>query len=325
MANYLIRRFLEGILVLLVTSVLIFFILHLSPGGPFDQIAFGKGRLGQDYLENMNRLLGLDRPLHERYLTWIVNVVQGDFGESWRVTMGRPVLEMIWERLGNTLQLMLASLVVSLAIALAIGILSAIKQYSVWDYLVTTLSFFGISMPIFWFGLMMIIVFSLKFREWGLPYLPVAGMATLGSEENVWDRLWHLVLPVTVLSLFQVAGWSRFIRSSMLEVLRQDFVRTARAKGLSERIVVARHALRNALIPLITVVALDLPNLFSGAIITETIFAWPGMGRLFLGAVLESDWPIAMGILLIGALLVVVSNLIADLLYAVADPRIRYS
>ena len=325
MGTYLLRRSIEYSIVLFMASVLIFFVLHLSPGGPFDQLRFTKGHISKDYIQNLEKMLGLDQPLHVRYANWAWKLLQGDFGTSWKVSVGKPVVSLIQSRLGNTLVLMSASLALSLLIALVIGIYSAVKQYSFMDYTVTGLSFFGISMPIFWFGLMMMLVFALQFKEWGLPYLPVAGMYSTGKEADLLDRLRHLVLPVTVLSLYQVASWSRYIRSSMLEVLRQDYVRTARAKGLVERVVLLKHALRNALIPLITVVALSIPGLFGGAIITETIFAWPGMGRLFYNAIIASDWPLAMGILIISAVLVVASNLMADILYAVVDPRIHYT
>lgn len=325
MTGYLLRRLVEMSLVLVLASALIFLVLHVSPGGPFDQIAFGKGQRGQEYLENMNRLLGLDKPLHIRYVDWAWRTLHGDFGESWRVSMGRPVLELIWSRLGNTVILMSAALLFALIAALVIGVFSAIKQYSFWDYLVTGLSFFGLSMPIFWFGMLMMMVFALQSKELGLPYFPVGQMHTVGKEGDLLDLLWHLALPVVVLGLFIVAQWSRFVRSSLLETLRQDYIRTARAKGLAERVVVVRHALRNALIPLITVVALEIPGLFGGATITETIFAWPGMGRLLYDAVIASDWPVAMGILVISAVLVVLANLLADVLYAVVDPRIRYT
>ena len=325
MTNYLIRRLFEMVLVLVLASVAIFLILHVSPGGPFDELANGKGLRGAEYLEKMNRLLGLDQPLHIRYIKWVGKIVQGDFGESWRVSSGRPVLELIMSRLGNTLILMSAALVFSIVLALFIGIFSAIMQYSFWDYLVTGLSFFGLSMPIFWFGMLMMLVFSLQFKEWGLPYFPVGQMHEVGKEDSFLDLLWHMAIPVVVLGLFLVAQWSRFVRSSLMETLRQDYVRTARAKGLREHVVIVRHALRNALIPVITVVALEIPALFGGAVVTESIFAWPGMGRLLYNAVMASDWPVAMGILIISALLVVIASLIADLLYAVVDPRIRYS
>jgi peptide/nickel transport system permease protein len=219
---------------------------------------------------------------------------------------------------------MLSSVLVSLVIAFPIGVLSAIRQYSKLDYAVTMFSFFGLSMPVFWFGLMLIILFAVNFKAWGLPYLPTGGLADPGMENDIGNRVLHLILPVTVLSIVSVAGWSRYIRSSMLEVLRQDYVRTAWAKGLQQRVVILKHALRNALIPLITIVGLTLPGLFGGAIITETVFAYPGMGRLYLSA-LNYDWTLVMGILVISTVLVVVSNMLADVLYAVADPRIRYS
>lgn len=333
MRGYLLRRLAQMAIVLVFATGFIFAILHLSPGGPFDQVALARGYVTRDYVERLERLIGLNEPLHVRYFKWVFGdsekgrggIIRGDFDRSWRVAIGVPVGELIKSRVGNTLILMTGALVLSLSIALVIGIFSAIRQYSAWDYIVTAFSFFGISMPVFWFGMMMIIIFALQFREWGLPFLPVAGLANPGQEGDILDRLNHLVLPVTVLSLFSVAAWSRYVRSSMLEVLSQDYIRTARAKGLIERIVIVKHALRNAFIPLITVVTLSLPNLFSGATITETIFAYPGIGRLFYDSILASDWPVAMGILVVTSVLVVFSNLLADVLYAVADPRIRYA
>jgi peptide/nickel transport system permease protein len=226
--------------------------------------------------------------------------------------------------------------ILSLVIAIPIGIISAVKQYSKLDYAVTTFSFFGISMPVFWFGLLMIMLFTLQFQKWGLPYFPSGDVFTTrvtpGSIQAVLgivpytmaDRIVHLILPVTVLTLLYLAGWSRFMRSSMLEVLRQDYVRTARAKGLLERTVIAKHATRNALIPLVTIVVLQIPGIFSGAIVTETIFNYPGMGRLFIDALSRDDWPIVMAILFISAILVVVATLVGDILYTVIDPRIRF-
>jgi peptide/nickel transport system permease protein len=243
---------------------------------------------------------------------------------------------LIMSRLGNTLSLMSLSIVISLVIAVPIGILSAVRQYSRLDYAVTTFGFFGSSMPVFWFGLMMILVFSYKFREWGLPFMPAGGVvmsrrAPAGqvldylnaAPGGLIDRLVHIVMPGIVLSLFYMANWSRFTRSSMLEVLRQDYVRTARAKGLRERIVLSKHALRNAVIPLITVIALQLPGIFGGATITETVFSYHGIGRLYFEALSQNDWPVVMIILLITSLLVVVSILLSDVLYTVVDPRIR--
>jgi peptide/nickel transport system permease protein len=263
-------------------------------------------------------------------------VLRLDWGTSWKIATGQPVTMLIMSRLGNTLSLMSLSIVVSLVIAIPIGILSAVKQYSRLDYAVTTFGFFGSSMPVFWFGLMMILVFSYKFREWGLPFMPAGGVvmsrrAPAGqvldylnaAPGGLVDRLVHIVMPGIVLSLFYMANWSRFTRSSMLEVLRQDYVRTARAKGLRERIVLSKHALRNAVIPLITVIALQIPGIFGGATITETVFSYHGIGRLYFEALSQDDWPVVMIILLITSLLVVVSILLSDILYTVVDPRIR--
>ncbi len=263
-------------------------------------------------------------------------IVRLDFGESWKVAKGVPVSEVMGSRIMNTVRLTASAAVISLLVAVPIGVLSAVKQYSKLDYAVTTFSFFGISMPAFWFGLMLIIVFGLKFKEWGLPYMPTGNVvdlrilpgsmaALLGiSAGSLGDYLLHLVLPVAMLSLLSMAGWSRFMRSSMLEVLRQDYVRTARAKGLRERSVILKHAARNALIPLITIVVFEIPAIFGGAIITETIFNYPGMGRLFIQALSADDWPIVMAYLFISAILVVIATLVGDILYTIVDPRIRF-
>ncbi len=263
-------------------------------------------------------------------------VIRWDWGESWSLARGQTVTSIIGSRVQNTIILMASVTVISLVVAIPIGIISAVKQYSRLDYAVTTFSFFGIAMPVFWFGLLMIILFTIKFQEWGLPYFPSGDVfttrVTAGSIQDVLnitprtlgDRIIHLVLPVTVLTLLYLAGWGRFMRSSMLEVLRQDYVRTARAKGLSERAVIGRHAARNALIPLITIVVFQIPGIFSGAILTETIFNYPGMGRLFIDSLQRDDWPIVMALLFITAILVVVATLVGDLLYTVVDPRIRF-
>lgn len=320
MTRYLVRRLIEMVITVILASILIFGILNFIPGGPFDAQLQTKARNDPGYLDRVNRLIGLDKPLHERYLIWAGKILRGDFGNSWVVQTGKPVGKIIFEeRLPNTLQLMVTSLVISTVIALVIGVLSAIKQYSVLDYFVTGFSYFGLSMPVFWLALVLIMIFSLQLR-----WLPVAGMYDPGKQHDLLNRLEHLVLPVTVLSLLQIAGLSRYVRSSLLEVLRQDYVRTARAKGLPERLVLNRHALRNGLIPVITIMALQIPGLVGGATITETIFAWPGMGRLLYDAVLGADFPIAQAVLVIIAGLVVLSNLLADLAYAAVDPRIRY-
>jgi peptide/nickel transport system permease protein len=262
-------------------------------------------------------------------------VLFGDFGTSWVITKDRPVSDLLGSRLPRTIELMLLSYAISILIGVPLGIFSAIRQYSVFDYTVTTIAFFGQSMPTFFFALLMILLFSIAFKGLGWPYLPSGNaaapkpysMALLGdiTPSSPLDVVLHLIMPVTVLTLFNVAGWSRFVRTSMLEVMRQDYVRTARAKGLREQVVIAKHALRNALIPFITIVVFTIPGLFAGAILTETVFNWPGMGRLYVHALNSSDYPVAMAFILITAALTVIATLTSDILYTMVDPRIRLS
>jgi peptide/nickel transport system permease protein len=319
----------------------------------------GKNQISQTDINRLMYLMGIadqqghQYPWYARYFNWLFSpdkpgvdfTVLGwhihggglltlNWGKSITLAQGVQVTDLIGQRLPFTLILMGVSLLFSLIIAIPIGIISAVKQYSKLDYTVTLFSFFGISMPVFWFAWMLIIVFAQVFKAWHdtvpwlswLPYLPNASAYTNESTINdLGDRARHLVLPVIVLSLLSIAGWSRFLRSSVLEVLRLDYVRTAWAKGLKQRVVILKHALRNALIPLITVITLALPGLFGGAIDTESVFSYPGMGRLFLDALGAFDWPIVMAILVISAALVIIGNILADVLYAVTDPRIRYS
>ncbi len=262
-------------------------------------------------------------------------ILLGDFGLSWRILRDRPVSDLLLSRLPKTIQLIGLSTLLSLLIALPLGVYSAIRQYSRFDYIFTTLAFMGSAMPVFFFGLLMIIVFSLLPKEAGLPYVP-AGLSEsvrdytiplIGQVEagSFKDRILHMILPTAVLTFLNISLYSRFIRASMLEVMRQDYVRTARAKGLNERLVIMKHALRNAMIPFITIVVFTIPGLFAGAIITESIFAWPGMGRLYLLALGDFDYPVAMSIFFILAVLTVVATLLRDFLYTLADPRIRLS
>ncbi len=350
MTNYLIRRVITMVIVVFVSTFIIYLLLNLAPGGPLWEYTLSGGsretQVTGDDLKRMEKMLGLDRPLHIRYLVWLFGddwydggsrkgVIRGDLGESWKVAQGVQVLEIFQSRIGNTLLLSGTAILLALLIAIPVGIIAAVKQYSKLDYVVTTFSFFGIAMPVFWFGLMLILVFALLFKSWHdtvpwlswLPYLPPGSTESLfGPDAGSWsDRATHLIMPAVVLSLLYLAGWSRYMRSSMLEVLKQDYVRTARAKGVIERLVIGKHALRNALIPLITVVVLQIPSLFGGAIITETIFAWNGMGRVYFQALQRGDWPLVMSFLLVTAILFVIANLLADILYTVVDPRIRYS
>src|SRR5712691_1679126 len=319
MTRFLVRRSIEMGVTLVLASVLLFGILNLAPGGPFDARIASAHIQDITYLERLNKLIGPDKPVHQLYLIWVSGVLHGDLGESWTIARGQPVNNIIGSRLPNTVMLMTTGLVFSLLIAVVIGTISAIKQYSLLDNVFTAFSFFGISIPAFWFGLIMLKFFGLELR-----LFPIGGVYSVGKENDIIDRLWHLILPMIVLSLLQVAQWSRFLRSSLLENLRQDYIRTARAKGQVERVVLFRHAFRNALIPLVTVIALAIPGLFGGAIFTETIFNWPGMGQLLIGAVGALDWPVAMGVVIITAALTIVANFVAGIAYVVVVPRIRY-
>ncbi len=232
----------------------------------------------------------------------------------------------IAERLPNTLLLMGIMLIVTLLVAIPLGILSAIKQYTWFDHITTTLAFAGQSLPVFWFGLLLIIIFAVTLKGAdGRPLLPGSGMSTLGQPFSLADRIKHLILPVTMLAFVSAAGYMRYLRSSMLDVIHEDYIRTARAKGLRENLVIFKHALRNALIPLVTLIGLDLPTLFGGALFTETMFAWPGIGRLFFTAALKTDYPVVMAVLMIDSALVILSSLLVDVVYASLDPRIRLS
>jgi peptide/nickel transport system permease protein len=266
---------------------------------------------------------GLDRPVYVQYFAWLGKVLTGDLGYS--TSNSEPVLTAILERLPATLLLIGSSFVISLAIGVGFGIVAALKPYSAIDYIVTTFAFFGQSMPVFWFALMMQLAFAVTgVTAFGYHIaLPSAGISSL-DEFNIGDRIEHLILPAAVLSLLGIATWSRFMRSSMLEVIRTDYMRTAAAKGLNRVQVVFRHGLKNALIPLVTIIALSLPSLVAGAIVTESIFAWPGMGRLFINALGQFDFSLLMGYLMMVSVLVVLFNLLADVAYAWLDPRVKY-
>lgn len=319
MARYIIRRLLISAPVLLAITVITFFLLRAS-GDPMAVYASNPSVTAEDLIR-LEKTYGFDRPLYVQYLYWLRNIVTGDWGQSFLTH--QDVFAMIIERLPNTLILMGTAFVFTLLISIVLGLYSATHQYSFGDYAVTAFSFFGYSMPGFWFGLMLIIVFAVKFKEFGWPALPAAGMYPIRGEPSLLELLRHLILPVTVLSLASIARYSRYLRSSMIEVLNQDYIRTARAKGMIDRMVVWKHAFKNAVIPLLTLVMLDIPFLFSGALITEQVFAWPGMGRMYWEHAVWIDYPVLMGILVLVSLLVVFCNLIADISYAFIDPRIR--
>jgi len=342
MGRYIVRRILQAIPLLLIVSFVLF-ILANEMGDPLASFG-GRRRVRSDDRERLTRQLGLDQPLVVQYVIWLIGndwmnidldqdgiadetgtrqgVLRGDFGNSF--TERRPVLDVIKERIPNTMILMLSSELLVLLLSLFIGVYSALRQYSVLDYIFTGFSFIGYSMPVFWLALILMYVFAVNFRRWGLPYFPTVGMYDLAEGRTLSQVLWHMVLPVTTASVVSIAGYSRFVRSQMLEVINQDYIRTARAKGLPRRQVILDHALKNAALPLVTIVGMDLPLLFSGAVVTESIFAWPGMGRLFWDAARDTDVPILMGILFITAVLVIIFQIITDILYTFLDPRIRY-
>ena len=346
MTTYIARRLFQTVGLLFLLSILLFALVNLAPGGPL--AGQGQSRhIDQNKVELLKRQFGLDKPLPTQYLIWLVGndwmqvdkdadgildsygtrqgILRGDFGFSFRTR--QPVLTEIGQRLPNTIYLTMVTMLVAVLIAVPIGIVSAIRQYSTFDITVTTFSFAGQAIPEFWLGLILILIFYawLKNPFTGESLLPPGGMTSVNSTGfDIGDRIVHLILPVLTGALGWIAWYSRFLRSSMLEVIHQDYIRTARAKGLPNRKVLYKHALRNALIPLITLLALDLPYIFGGAIFVEIIFSWPGMGRLFYQAALQRDYPVLMAVLIIGATFIILSNLLADIVYAYLDPRIRF-
>lgn len=319
MSAYLLRRVLQMIPILLGVTVITFIIVNAS-GSPFQSLMFDP-RIRPEDLARLEKAYGLDKPLVERYFVWLKALLQGDLGVS--LQNHQDVSKRIMDVLPNTLKLTLISLVMAFLIALPIGIIAAVKRGGIFDRLANVFSVASFAVPSVWLALMLIILFAVKFREWGLPSLPVGGMEDLRSGGGFWDRAEHLVLPVTALIIPQIGEWVNYIRSSMLEILHQDYVRTAKAKGLNSRSVMLTHAFRNALLPIVTLVGLSIPGIFGGALIVENVFAYNGMGRLTIDAISDKDYPLIMGTTLIYAVLVIIGNLTADILYTVVDPRIR--
>ncbi|CDN43816.1 Oligopeptide transport system permease protein AppB [Paenibacillus sp. P22] len=316
MGEYLVRRILQSVVVLFLISVFTFGLIHAAPGGP-TQIFLSPG-LSVEAGKIKAHELGLDQPIPVQYLQWMGNILSGDLGSTFKNNI--PVGDILWPTVKNTLILMGAAWILTLIIAIPWGIYNSTKEYGLSDQTASFISYTGFAMPAFWFGIILQSYFSLK-----LDWLPLSDMYTMGKEGNISDLFMHLILPVSVLSLGMLAGYLKYARSSMLEVLEQDYIRTARAKGVKENKVVFRHALRNALIPLITLFGLDLPILVGGAALTEAVFNWPGMGRLFVEMANSREYSVLMAITLLGAVFVVVGNLIADILYAVVDPRVQLS
>lgn len=343
MSNYVLRRLVQAIPQLVIISVVLF-VLMQSFGDPIATLGARTPPRAEDR-ERLRRMMGLDQPLYVQYLVWLAGndwlkldmdgdgvgetpgvrrgILRGDLGNS--LVTRQPVAEMIADRLPNTLLLMITVEIVIIVFSLLIGVYSAIRQYSVFDNVLTTFSFVGYSMPVFWLALMMMYLFSVNFKRWGLPYLPTVGMYDPSVGPLPLEIAKHMVMPVITLAVISIAGYSRYVRSSMLEVLQNDYIRTARAKGVREWHVIFRHALKNASLPFVTLIGLDIPFLLAGAVVTERIFAWPGMGRLFIDHTERADFPVLMGILMFISLAVVVFQLLTDVAYSVLDPRIRLS
>lgn len=345
MGTYIIRRLLQAIPLLIIVSIILFALINIAPGGPMSAYS-RSNRISAEKKEAIMRSFGLDKPLPIQYIIWLAGndwmrvdddgdgvldsygtrrgILRGDFGFSY--SNREPVIDEISSRLPNTIYLMGFTLLTVGIVAIPIGIISAVKQYSGFDITATTLSFMGQAIPEFWLGLILILLFyaTLNNPITGESLLPYGGMYTIGADFSIGDRVKHLILPVMMGMVSWVAWYSRFLRSSMLEVINQDYIRTARAKGQIERKVLYKHALRNALIPLVTMFALDFPYIFTGSLYVELLFSWPGMGRLFYNAATSRDYPILLAILIIGAGIVILSNLIADIAYAYLDPRVRY-
>lgn len=313
--RYLLRRILVAIPLFVGVSLILFAVLHLAPGSPLD-VYTDNPAVTPEALQNLKVSLGLDQPLPVQYVRWFTGFFRGDWGYSIRTN--QPAVQEAFARFPATLELSGTAFLLALLVAVPLGVFSAVRRYSWGDHVATLFSFLGISMPVFWLALMVQLLFSVK-----LQWLPSAGMVTIGDGSFV-DRVRHLLLPASVLSLAFIAGWSRYVRSSMIEVLSLDYVRTGHAKGLARWVVTYRHALKNALIPVITIIALDLAQLFSGAVITETVFAWPGLGRLFIESMNGRDYPVLLGLMMFGSFGLITVNLLTDLLYAVLDPRVRY-
>ncbi len=318
MTTYVIRRLIQGVFILMIITTVSFGLTRLS-SDPMAQYTLG--RVSAEDRARIRKNLGLDQPLPVQYFRWLSLAVRGDFGYS--ITNRQPVSELIIQRLPQTLVLMVTAEVVIIVLSALLGIYSAVKQYSLFDNVLTALSFVGFSLPIFFIALTLMFIFAVQFKVWGLPYLPTG--ADVWDFKDPYELILHLVLPVASLAIIQVAGYTRYLRSSMLEVLSQDYIRTARAKGLVEQAVVVRHALRNAALPLVTLIGLDAPALLAGAIVTETVYSWPGMGRLFWQQAGRGDYPTVMAILLIVSTAVVFFQIVTDFVYTLIDPRIRLS
>lgn len=323
MTTYILRRLVQTLVVIILLSYVCFYLMTLMPGDPVELMIQSNPKITSEDIARLRNLYGLDQPAYQRYFNWVKTIAAGDLGYS--RTYRVPVEELMGPRLWNTFYLSFLSLALSILIAIPMGIYSALKPGSKLDYVVNFFSFGGISIPSFWLGLMLIIIFAVQ-----LGVLPAGGTETIGADtSNLWavlkDRMFYLILPTLSLSVQQIGGFVRFVRSSMMEAMRNDFIRTAKAKGLERGIVVWRHGFRNALIPLITIIALSFSGLFSGAILTETVFAYQGVGKLVYDSIMANDYNVAMISFIISVSMVLLMNLLADILYGFADPRISYT
>jgi len=322
MVIYFAKRLLEMIPTIIGITLISFFIIHLAPGKPTDILSELNPKITPEAREKLEKYYGLDKPIIVQYGIWVKRLIKLDFGESFS-TDKRPVWDKIRERLPITILINVLSLILVILIAIPIGVSSATHQYSLYDKITTVVVFVGFAIPTFWLALLLMILFGIY-----LDWLPISGIRSMNYDNlstggKIWDMAGHLVLPVLLGAFGGLAGLSRYMRSNMLEVIRADYITTARAKGLSDRVVIYKHAMRNALLPVITILGLSVPGLIGGSVIFETIFAIPGMGQLFYMSVMTRDYPLIMGVLTIGALLTLIGNLLADAGYAIADPRIR--
>ena len=321
LAKYVARRFLASIVVVFGVTLITLVLMDRTRGTYVPGIDLNPALRPED-IARLRADLGLDQPFYVWYLTWLWGVLHGDFGRS--MIDGSTVTSHILDRLPNTLELTGTAILIGMLIAIPVGVVGALRRGSKTDHAMTVASVAGFAVPQFWMGLILILVFSVTLEQHGLPWLPSSGAYSAVNGGDFLDRVQHLILPATVLSFFYTSTWSRFIRSSMLEVLSQDYIRTARAKGMSERRVVYLHGLRNALIPLITLIGLELPGLVSGGLVVEVVFGWPGIGKLAFERALQYDYTTVMGVTFFATILVIAGNLLADVLYGVLDPRIRY-
>ncbi|WP_128893957.1 ABC transporter permease [Longirhabdus pacifica] len=316
MLSYIIRRILTAIPLLIGITLISFFIVQIAPGDP-TSLLMNPDIKPEDKVKFIEKY-GLDDPIYIQYFKWVGNMVQGDFGNS-LLKKGTPVSEMIMNRLPNTITLMIAATIIAIIFSILIGVYSATRPYSKSDYLFSTGSFLGLATPNFWLGLMLIM-----FTAVNLEWFPTGGVADLDAPFSIWDRIHHLILPAFVLASADMAAYTRHTRSSMIEVLNQDYIRTAKAKGLRSRKVIFKHGLRNGLTPVVTLFGLSLPSLVGGAAIVERVFAWPGLGSLFIESSFTRDYPVIMALIVLSSVFIVIGNIVADILYAVIDPRIEY-